>query len=326
MLRLGQAAGVDGGWDVCLDSRILRPRGSRCAAYLFGAGNDISFDIALAQWAPHCDVVTIDPTPGLAARLSPPLGAYALLSSKKGNLPHNFKYSVHNSSTAPPNWRHLDVGIGAEPRQAVLWRVIDKHASSGGGYTKAHANYLKANDLGDKVIANPGDVEVQLWSIPTIMAHLGHERVNYIKLDIEGGEWSKRASDKETLLAQALATPGLQQISFELHAGDAAMWFDVYERLMRNGFHLVAPGSGSGVRYTNGRGSESLLNSVDPMGVRRARLDGVKPHVGFRHCSSTNFTACPSSILGEQTFLRPKEQPNGPARWIYDAAWQQANE
>ena len=55
-----------------------------CVAYLFGAGTDVSFDIELAHMYPRCQVFTIDPTPGLAERLSSVAGMTGLLKLALG--------------------------------------------------------------------------------------------------------------------------------------------------------------------------------------------------------------------------------------------------
>ena len=152
-----------------------------------------------------------------------------------------------------------------------------------------------------------------------IMRHLGHAAVNLIKVDIEGAELLPSASstslEKRCVLDELIATPGLEQLSFELHGGYHDQWFRFYEQLMRRGFHLVA---GSGVRYRSSNAAHQWVSQHDKSPTAK---DG---RFGFRHCRATNYTSC-RLPMGELTFYRP---PNaeGPAAWWYDSVYQEQTE
>ena len=64
--RLGSQG--DGGWDLCLD--LMPPPSKPCAVFSFGVGFDASFDIDIATTYPHCEVITMDPTPSVSMALT----------------------------------------------------------------------------------------------------------------------------------------------------------------------------------------------------------------------------------------------------------------
>ena len=148
---------------------------------------------------------------------------------------------------------------------------------------------------------------VHLWSAPAIMEHLGHERVDLIKMDIEGGEWP--------VLESVIGTPDLTSLSFELHGGSSQKWFAAYEQLMRLGFTLAAT---SNVRYGQTATGREWL---------RKHGQKADSRWSYRHCRESNYTIC-HFAMGEFTFIRPKGQspPWEPALWSFDEAWQEANE
>jgi hypothetical protein len=114
-------------------------------------------------------------------------------------------------------------------------------------------------------------------------------------------------------------TPGLEQVSFELHGHGAMRWFTFLEALMRKGFWHVG---GIGVRYMNNRGDWKWVDAIErPLTGKMATL------VGYKHCRDRNnsiqewYAKCPGNrIMGELTFLRPEGSSPGPALWDYGPA------
>jgi FkbM family methyltransferase len=121
-------------------------------AYSFGVGEDIGFDLALIQ-ARKVDVFAFDPTPNSIAWL------------KTQDLParfHFFPWAVaeHDGSLfLYPRIR----GDGSQSR--MMYTIVAQP---------------EARDDG---------VEVSSRRLPSIMANLGHDHVDILKMDIEGAEY-----------------------------------------------------------------------------------------------------------------------------------------
>ena len=154
----------DGGWNVCMDASLQRATSGKvfskaCAAYLFGAGSDITFDLELAD-ASRCDVYTIDPTPGLAQRLSTRQGIASLVYPKRTALIERIL-----ARGPPPNWKHVNVGIGLSDA-TTAWTGTK-------GWASSHARFLNVSV----------DTTVTLQSIGSLMTSLGHSRVQLVKME-----------------------------------------------------------------------------------------------------------------------------------------------
>ena len=130
----------DGGWHIPAD--LI---GADWLVYDFGVGDDISFDIALAE-RHGCAIHAFDPTP------------------------ESIAYMADKSL---PGFRFHPVGVWDENTTIKFWRP-------------RHSDYVSFSAL--NLHGTSEYVEGAVKTIKTIAAELGHERVNLIKLDVEGAE------------------------------------------------------------------------------------------------------------------------------------------
>jgi len=290
----------DGGWNVCFDStlradgakrRSALNRARRCAAYLVGAGSDITFDMEFAN-ATRCSVFTIDPTPGLAQRLSTNRGIASLVAKSRQHLRAHIL-----ASGPPPNWRHVNVGLAASDT-TVKWEQK-------GGWAGSHARFLNVTSV---------DPTVHLRSIPSLMSMLGHTSVQLVKMDAEGAEWA--------VLEQLMRQTKLAQLMLELHQINPQRAFAFYELMMRHGLLLMGQDS---VRYVNGNRQIDMWFVENQKKLTRLGLPKRAPFT-FRHVRYTNGTMC-GNALGEFHFYRPASAAIAPASWRYTSTeYQYANE
>jgi len=297
----------DGGWDVCMDHTVIRHDGDqaersgsrqlsggrRCAAYLIGAGTDITFDMEFAA-ATKCDVFTIDPTPGLAQRLSSRRGIASLLHQKRKALIERIL-----TNGPPPNWRHINVGLAASDSTA-RWQTKRSWANS-------HVRFLNVTSV---------DPTVQLQSVQSLMTSLGHASVRLVKMDAEGAEWQ--------VAEQLVAQTKMAQLVIEVHTlhPNAHRLFGFYELMMRHGLSLMGQ---QNMRYVNGNKQLDNWFVANAAKLKRAGLPKRAPFV-FRHVRYSNGTMC-ENALGEFHFYRPPSVAIAPVTWRYTSVeYQHANE
>lgn len=140
--------------------------------YSFGLGEDISFDLALIERT-GCEVFGFDPTPRSVAWVQAQQPPAALHVRELGLA----DYDGVASFAPPKNPEHISHSL------------LDGAGESGGAR-----------------------VEFQVRRLPTLMAELGHERLDVLKMDIEGAEYAVL----EDLLKGNLRPP---QILLEFHHG-----------------------------------------------------------------------------------------------------------
>lgn len=310
IVRFGNSG--DGGWNVCMDPGLQKPElperssalskvwsamfgATRCAAYLIGAGSDITFDIEFAM-ATKCNVYTIDPTPGLAQRLESRSGIASMVLKR----PKLAKEIIQGGP--PPNWRHVNVGVnGADT--TVHW-------GTGAGWASSHAKWLKAVFNVTHV-----DTTVRLKSIPSLMRSLGHSSIQLIKIDAEGAEWQ--------LLNDLITRTKLSQLMLEMHGITADKLFAAYELMMRNGFTLVGQDPS---RYMNGGGKVDKWFAANGKKLVKAGLKH-KPPFRFQHYRYANTSSFCGAVLGEFHFYRRPDAPIAPVAWKYTSTkYQYKNE
>jgi FkbM family methyltransferase len=144
--------------------------------YSFGIGEDISFDLALIEMY-GCQVFGFDPTPRSIAWVraqNPPAAFHVQELGVAG-------YDGTASFAPPANPAHISHSMSAPTTPST----------DGSGQ---------------------GRVEFEVRRLPTLMKELGHERLDVLKMDIEGAEYDVI----EDLLAQALRPT---QILVEFHHG-----------------------------------------------------------------------------------------------------------
>jgi len=133
---------------------IICPLGinEKSVVYSLGVGDDISFDLALiAKY--NLQVHAFDPTPQVAG-----------LWSKK-QLPENFVFHGHG----------IDNFNGEADFQPIL---------------KKHEDRISCHSTLAKKGADSGSFKVRMKTLGDTMKELGHTRIDILKMDIEGSEWT----------------------------------------------------------------------------------------------------------------------------------------
>jgi len=185
-----------------LSPHYLR-RGS--IVYSLGVGDGISFDLALIKQF-GVEVHAFDPTPASA----------------------NWLEDQH----APPAFHFHPWAVTGRNGTLTLYPRTKRDGS------KSDIMYTMVPEAA--VLQN--GVEVPAFSIPTLMKKLGHDRVDLLKMDIEGAEYEVL----DTLIASA-ARP--QQLLVEFHhrfpSLDKSMTADIIDRLRMVGYRIFSV-SGTG--------------------------------------------------------------------------------
>jgi FkbM family methyltransferase len=137
-----------GGWAI--------PKGflnSKSIVYSFGAGEDISFDISLAE-ANQCEVNIFDPTPKAIS---------------------HFKNAILDLETSLSKLlKYQAIGVFNKDKLVKF-------------YTPQNENHVSHSITNIQKTENFIEVEVQ--TINTILKNLNHTKIDLIKLDIEGAEY-----------------------------------------------------------------------------------------------------------------------------------------
>lgn len=164
LLRLGTDYG---GWLVPLDSGLERE--SLC--YLAGAGEDISFDCALAARF-HCSVTIIDPTPRAIRHFEDLRNAVGQGQPFPINNRAEEFYDIDAADFARITF--LPVGLGE--RDAALKFYLPKNA--------AHVSCSSVN-----LQKTEQYFEADCFRLTTLMTRRGDRLPDLLKMDIEGAEY-----------------------------------------------------------------------------------------------------------------------------------------
>jgi len=163
--RLEKLGTEYGGWIVPVDLF-----NEHFVCYLAGAGQDISFDTAVAKKF-HCEVFIFDPTPGAKLHFDKVMNAAAEGRSTADidNVQYELdKYIVNHLHYSDVGlWHVKDVLKFFQPKD-------DAHISH------SITNLQKTEKF----------IEVQVDTLPNIMRANGHSRLDILKLDIEGAEFN----------------------------------------------------------------------------------------------------------------------------------------
>jgi FkbM family methyltransferase len=139
--------------------------------YCFGAGEDISFDVALARDGHR--VFTFDPTPRAKVHFE------SLMQSTQAGLP----FGIGSSTTSfyeidPETARRMAFHpIGLWDCDEIQKFYIPKNA--------AHVSHSILN-----LQRTDGYFEAPCKTLKSIMADLGHDHIDLLKMDIEGAEYA----------------------------------------------------------------------------------------------------------------------------------------
>jgi FkbM family methyltransferase len=168
---------------------------ARSVVYSFGVGEDASFDLGLIEQY-GCRVHAFDPTE-------------RSIAWARANVDHLL-------------WKLHPIGIAASDGEAEFTSPENK----------THVSFFRA---GDDAARGEGAVRLTVRSLPTIMRELSHDRIDLLKMDIEGFEYEVLQSMIDSAVRPA-------QIAVEFHHrmyGYApAATNEAVMALRQNGYHL----------------------------------------------------------------------------------------
>lgn len=158
-----------GGWALPLDIKL----DTKSIVYSAGVGEDISFDLNL-QDKYQCNITLIDPTKRAFTHFKELQDYYAKKSLKfSGNIQPDY---LTNICTLNPNFDKFSyVNKGLYKEKALLKF-----------YKQSNPKYI-SQSLVDNMFGKDYD-EVEVDSLKNIMSYYNHDRIDLLKLDIEGSE------------------------------------------------------------------------------------------------------------------------------------------
>jgi FkbM family methyltransferase len=159
-----------GAWS--LVDGVMRPNGK---ALLCGAGEDVSFDLAVQKHF-NCDVVIVDPTPRAVEHFEKILGAGRAGARVGINNSSSVFYELSGVDFSRVNF--LPLAVWREKATKKFWRP----------YSEGHVSHSITNYQG----AARGYIEVEADTLDHVIQKHGiaKEDVDLVKLDIEGAEYS----------------------------------------------------------------------------------------------------------------------------------------
>ena len=174
------------------------PKGAVC--YCVGAGENISFDLALARDL-QCEVHTFDPTPR----------AIAHVTALKAELP--FRFSFHP--------------IGVWMRDERVRFYAPKYPNH---VSHSIVNLQRTDEF----------FEGECKRLRTIMNELGHRSLDLVKLDIEGAEHDVIESMIADGISPTVLAVEFDEIHHPLDGGAPSRIKAVVEKLINVGYSLVS--------------------------------------------------------------------------------------
>ena len=203
LVRLGSSYG---GWVI---PQIFS---SNSVCYCVGAGEDISFDLELAKNF-GCEVFVIDPTPRACLHFN-----YVKESILKGLVPYTnaAKPVLYVATPASVEKLHF-LSYGLWVNDETIKFYSPKNPSH---VSHSILNLQKTEDY----------FEAQCKKISTLMAELGHDHIDLLKMDIEGAEYSVI----ENFLQEKIS---IRCLCVEFHEAEKNQ--RIVRLLQENGFDLV---------------------------------------------------------------------------------------
>lgn len=190
-----QRLGEECGWMVPIPR--LSPG---CVCYCVGAGEDISFDVALAERY-LCDVHTFDPTPKAVAYVS----------------------SALRSLSTPISFHPW----GVWERDGLVRMYAPRNPS--------HVSYSAIN-----LQRTDEFFEADCRSLRSIMTDLGHRRIQLLKLDIEGAEYQVLKSMIADEIFPSILAVEFDEVHTPIDGGANARVRSAVNMLIGVRYHLVA--------------------------------------------------------------------------------------
>eukprot|EP00756_Hemistasia_phaeocysticola_P061896 Hpha_TRINITY_DN52_c0_g1::TRINITY_DN52_c0_g1_i1::g.110027::m.110027 len=223
-----------------------------CVVYSFGVGEEDSFEQHLA-YDTTCEVHAFDPIPAVRQWVQARDAVFPLLEKgRSGDVDRGMMKILEAQQGKRPqgSWR-TPLNGGYYVNMAA--------ANSRANQVKFHPWGLAREDKEERVSNSWSRGESQLAQFKAlrgIMEQLGHQRVDVVKLDIEGYEWG--------VLDQVLdPAVGVRQVLLEMHFGGAGQWVSALRALHLAGFR---PFHAERLRY-HGRGCKKGRTDVKCRGA-----------------------------------------------------------
>lgn len=158
-----------GGWSIPLNTKL----DPNSIVYSAGVGEDISFDLNL-QDKYKCNIILIDPTKRSLAHFNEVQNYYAKKNSEfSGDIQQDYLTSISNLNPDFDKFLYIDKGLYKEKTTLKF-------------YKQSNPDYV-SQSLVENMFGNEYD-EVEVDSIKNIMKTYNHNKIDLLKLDIEGSE------------------------------------------------------------------------------------------------------------------------------------------
>ena len=170
-MKIEKLGTVYGGWIVPTEMEL----DENSIIYSGGVGEDMSFDILL-QNKYNCNILLIDPTEKAIKHYKEVQEYYNNNKMFTGNIQNDYYTHISNKNNTPPNFNkmiYLPIGLWKEETELKF-------------YKQNNENYV-SQSLVENMFGNNSDI-VKVNTIRNIMEEHCHDKIDLLKLDIEGAE------------------------------------------------------------------------------------------------------------------------------------------
>tara|TARA_B100000900_G_scaffold414483_1_gene441243 strand:- start:771 stop:1457 length:687 start_codon:yes stop_codon:yes gene_type:complete len=158
-----------GGWSIPINAKL----DSNSIIYSGGVGEDMSFDLKLEDKY-DCKIFLIDPTQKAIKHYEEVKKFYdTKINSFTGNIQPDYLYNIIDLDPDFDNYIYINKGLYKEKTKLKF-------------YKQSNPNYV-SQSLVENMFGNEYD-EVEVDSIKNIMKTYNHNKIDLLKLDIEGSE------------------------------------------------------------------------------------------------------------------------------------------
>ena len=207
-----------GGWYIPINTTLNRDS----IIYSGGVGEDISFDLQI-QDKYGCNIVLIDPTKRALKHFDEVMHYYKEKEFKfSGDIQPDYLNHIHNLNPDLNKFTYIDKGLYKEKTKLKF-------------YKQTNPQYV-SQSLVNNMFGNDYD-EVSVDSIKNIMNEYNHNKIDLLKLDIEGSE-----IDVLNQMLDDNIYPKYLCIEFDLllnHKDPQQLTQKVIERLLQNNYKLL---------------------------------------------------------------------------------------
>ena len=224
-----------GGWFLPVNHEL----GVNSICYLVGAGEDVSFDLAIAsKFKSYIRIV--DPTPKAVAHLT---GLREAITTKT-------EYPINNSKTDFYVLADLDEekikfnAVGLSGKREVARFYAPKQES--------HASYSMLN-----IQQSEKFIEVQCVTLKELMVENGDSNIDLLKLDIEGAEYGVLNNLLETEIFPRILLVEFDELHTPLDIGAQNRVQSIVSRVIDSGYELKGVDSCNYTFFRSNRGSVS---------------------------------------------------------------------